>query len=186
MNRKIETYYEVLRIDKKASATEILAAYHAAKGAFSREALAGYGVFSQAEVEACLKRIEEAYQTLSDPGKRNSYDKLIEAASETLTKEASASASTSPAGLPQPLTGLVLKAYREQLHLSLEEVFRITRIPIRYLKAIEEGVVKEMPARVYLQGFVKNLAHVYKLPPNEAAKLFLEHFDKNLTNSATS
>lgn len=185
MNQKLETYYEVLRLDKKASPTELLAAYHAAKGAFSRESLAGHGVFSQAEVEACLKRIEEAYQTLSDPLKRSSYDKLIAAAT---TAEPSSPGSASPVastGLPQPLTGSDLKAYRENLNLSVEEVFRITRIPVRYLRAIEEGIVKEMPARVYLQGFVKNLAHVYKLPPNEAAKLFLEHFDKNLSSSAT-
>lgn len=178
MKKIQENYYQVLRLNRKASSTEIVAAYHAAKGAFSSQSLAHTGdSVSAEEIQNYLSRIDEAYQTLSDPQKRLEYDEILQIARE---------ANDSPNPLPDPFTGQVLKQYRENARLSLEEVFRITRIPVRFLRAIEEELVTELPARVYLQGFVKNLAHVYKLPAQEASRLFLEHFDKNLSRSARS
>ncbi|NBX92029.1 MAG: hypothetical protein EB078_02010 [Proteobacteria bacterium] len=180
MTKAMDTYYDILRVSRNASPTEVLAAYHAAKGAITQKSLEERGTLSPSDIEGFLKQIEEAYHTLSDPSRREAYNKLIElAASEPTTP---VPPSISPTGLPIPFSGEVLRAFREKHQLSIEEVFRITRIPVRYLKAIEEGVQKDMPARVYLQGFVKNLAHVYKLPPVEAAKLFLEYFDQRFSN----
>jgi curved DNA-binding protein CbpA len=181
MNQPRENYYQVLRVSRKASSTEIVAAYHAAKGAFSPQSLSSSAsVLSAPEVEAYLAYIEEAYVTLSDPKKRHDYDQILQLAVET--KETTKTQDS----LPTPFSGQILKQYREAAHLSLEEVFRITRIPIKFLRAIEEEIVKEMPARVYLQGFVKNLAQVYKLPPSEVARLFLEHFDATQSRSDNS
>lgn len=179
MSKSNENYYQILRITRSASATEIVAAYHAAKGVVSSQSLAQSGEPGHSElINQQILRIEEAYQTLTDPQKRQDYDQVLQIVSEEKNNSTGA--------LPEPFTGLVLKQYREAARLSLEEVFRITRIPVRFLRAIEEEVVAEMPARVYLQGFVKNLAQVYKLPSKEVARLFLEHFDKNLSRSERS
>lgn len=178
MNQTFENYYQVLRVRKEASATEIVAAYHVAKGALSQGSHSGELTLSPSEVSAYLRRIEEAYVTLMDPQKRQNYDEVLK-----LTTEPS---KPTESKAPQQINGPFLRQTRENLNLSREEIFRITRIPIRYLQAIEEERPADMPARVYLQGFVKNLAQVYKLNPQETARLFLEYFDKNLSQRAKS
>lgn len=169
MSQTLENYYQVLRVRRDASSTEIVAAYHAAKGAFAQEASSGGLSLSSEDVILCLQRIEEAYVTLTDPKKRQDYDSILNLANS--------SAEVAPQQ-PKTVTGPMLQQTREKLNLTREEMFRITRIPVRYLQAIEEESIQNMPARVYIQGFVKNLAQVYKLNPQDTARLFLEHFDQ--------
>jgi cytoskeletal protein RodZ len=83
--------------------------------------------------------------------------------------------------LDSELSGTMLKDMREKRSLSIDDVSRITKIPMKFLRAIEEGTPKTLPARVYLQGFVKNLAVLYKLNPNEAAKAYLAWVDGTST-----
>lgn len=173
----MENYYKILRVAPKASGTEVLAAYHAAKGALHQESLLRQNLKSE-DLAALSEHIELAYQTLSDPQKRREYDELL---------ELSALAPVEATGTSiQRWSGDLLKRYREQSNLSLEEVFRITRIPIKYLRALEEEISEDLPARVYIQGFIKNLAHVYKLPTQETATAFLEYFDQRYPNRGKS
>jgi cytoskeletal protein RodZ len=79
--------------------------------------------------------------------------------------------------LEGPVTGTRLREIREKRTLSLDDVSRITKIPTKFLRAIEEDDLKRMPARVYLQGFVKNLATLYRLNPKDTVKSYLEHID---------
>ncbi|MFM8269232.1 MAG: helix-turn-helix domain-containing protein [Pseudomonadota bacterium] len=171
MSQTLENYYQVLRVRKEASTPEIVAAYHVAKGAVTQEASSGRLGFSAGDVASYLRRIEEAYSTLTDPRKRRDYDDVLRLIDPIK---------------PQEITGEILRKTRENLNMSREELFRITRIPLRYLQAIEEEIVNQMPARVYLQGFIKNLAQVYRLNPQETARLFLEYFDKNLADRVHS
>ena len=181
MSQLLENYYQVLRVPKDASTTEIVAAYHATRGAFSQGVSQSHTDLKPADISAYLQRIEEAYKTLSDPTKRQHYDEILCLAQPPNTSQNSDTAENTSLNA---LTGRLFKQFREDRNLSLEEVFRITRIPIRYLRAIEEEIPDELPARVYLQGFIKNLAQVYKLPPQETAKLFLQYFDQHLSSSA--
>lgn len=193
MTRK-ENFYELLKIHPSATMPEIQAAYQEAKAAFSRDSVATYTLYSPSEIEAALREIEEAYSTLASWDKRREYDRLLNggvpAKPAQATKPAPVAApapapkavvnthSETPAAqttIPVPFTGDALKVIRERMGLTLDEVARITKIPLRSLKAIEEGDKPNYPARVYLQGFIKNLAYVYKLPPQEAAQLFLQN-----------
>jgi len=65
-------YYEVLGLDKSASDDEI-------KKAFKKAALKYHPDRNQgnAEAEEKFKEINEAYQVLSDPEKKQRYDQLI-------------------------------------------------------------------------------------------------------------
>jgi cytoskeletal protein RodZ len=92
--------------------------------------------------------------------------------------------STPEAELTGPLSGPELAKIRIRKNLSLEDVFRITRIPLKYLKAIEQDQWTHLPARVYIQGFIKNLAHAYKMPAQETLQKYLQHFDSAHSPSA--
>lgn len=205
-DRREETFYDVLKVDNRATIAEIVAAYHTAKNAFSRESMATYSLFSPDETQAILSKLDEAFQTLSNIEKKRDYDKALterssgESVPSPLTElelkqkaqllprgEAGATSTVpaapqAPANTPLPsydsITGAVLKEIRERRALTLDDVVRITKIPTKFVKAIEADSMNSLPARVYLQGFVKNMAVLYKLDPKTTVKSYLEHIDK--------
>lgn len=208
--KKEENYYQLLKVDPRASTAEIVTAYHVARNAFSKDSLAVYSLFSAEETEGLLKQLEEAYFTLSNPDRKRDYDRRISMSSianaavaipttdetptltPTPTPAAPAAVSLSPApvtstGEPSlaPVAGIIdgqfLAHAREGKGLSLDDVARLTKIPSRTLKAIEAGDIPRLPARVYLQGFVTNLAKVYRLDPAVTSKGYLENLDRLLT-----
>jgi DnaJ-class molecular chaperone len=81
MGRKVKlkknedlNYYEFLNIDRDASLEEIENAYSKEKKTYQEDSLALYGLLSEEERTFFSEKIEEAYQALKDPAKRNRYD----------------------------------------------------------------------------------------------------------------
>ena len=66
--------------------------------------------------------------------------------------------------MPADAVGRALKAARERLGLSLGDVARETRVPVRHLEAIEAGRFDGFAAPVYALGFARNYARVVGLP----------------------
>ena len=241
MTRKTEeTFYDVLKVHPRATISEIVAAYHSAKNAFSKDSVATYSLFSPEETQAILDRLEEAYLTLSNVDKKREYDlqlalrnddgtgapvmpefapaepeapplemagqsavpapveELIPVnsptpPSATVGEEGAVRRlTTKPVSPPPieigdgPLTGAMLQEAREKRGLSIDDVSRITKIPSKSIRGIENDDLRAIPARVYLQGFVKNLATLYKLNPALAVRAYLAHIDSLPVNAAAS
>lgn len=213
MSKGEETYYDILKVDPKATIAEIVAAYHSAKNAFSKDSVATYSLFNPEEVQAVLGKLEEAYLTLSNIEKRVEYDRLLlkesgkDAGRPTMTeleKMQNAQSNVVPIREPEPtlggtsdrvvslggasepltgynledINGAMLKEIREKRGLSVEDVCRITKIPSKFLSALESDSLKKLPARVYVQGFVKNMAVLYRLDPKGASQAYLAYLDK--------
>lgn len=200
---KDETYYEILRIPRNATISEIVAAYHSSRAAFSKDSIAMYSLFSQDEADKVLSKLEEAYLVLSNIDKKREYDRMI-ASGETphapilpvsrpvieVPKPPpppvtpSVEEATDPSlARPETVSGALLKTIRERRSLSVEDVSRITKIPQRFLVAIEEEDVKALPAKVYIQGFIKNLSSLYKLDPTVTARHFVQLIDSKKTGT---
>jgi hypothetical protein len=186
-----ETYYELLKISPHATVSEVVNAYHLARNTFSKESLAAYSLFSAQESETLLQQLELAYQTLSNLDLRREYDKQIGITKTEVLTPLSALPhphpkprlhSDLPSGEDTPFNGHWLRLQRERCGMSLEDVTRLTKIPLRYLEAMEEEAVAELPARVYCQGFVQNLAKLYRLNAKEV-KSYLVHLDTLLKAS---
>ncbi len=77
-----------------------------------------------------------------------------------------------------------LSQIRESKGLTLTDVSRITKIPVKYLKALEERDKANLPAKVYIQGFLKNLAQLYRLDPKTAVSQYLMQLEQ--TSGPTS
>src|SRR5690606_813765 len=54
--------------------------------------------------------------------------------------------------------GEYLKRERELRQISLSKIADETKIPFRYLEAIERGDVEKLPGEVYLKGFLRSYA----------------------------
>lgn len=70
----------------------------------------------------------------------------------------------------QPLIiGQTLRNRRLQRNLTLETIAKDTRIHSRFLKSLEEEKWEEFPARIYLQGFLRQYASYLGLDGDEMA-----------------
>ena len=67
-------FYEILEISVDASPFKIKRAYESALEVYSKESLLTYTLFSEEERVDIIRRIEDAYNTLSDKTKRAAYD----------------------------------------------------------------------------------------------------------------
>lgn len=199
MARNKENFYEVLKIDRKATIAEVVAAYHSARAAFSRDSVATYSLFSSDDTQRILSKLDEAYHILSNVERKRDYDERLGAdgngdnyepteppASKAPKGESNSTlpvphlpstADGAPLAGPDVVNGTILKSIREQRQLSIDDVSRITKIPSKFVAAIEQEKVEKLPARVYLQGFVKNLATLYRLDPRKTVEAYLKSVD---------
>lgn len=65
--------------------------------------------------------------------------------------------------LPLEGVGQRLRRAREERGLRLEDVAKVTRIPIRHLEVIESGAFSALPARTYAVGFTRTYARMLGL-----------------------
>ena len=63
------------------------------------------------------------------------------------------------------LIGEVLKKRREELGLDLREISQTLKIKYSYLKALEDDDLKELPAEVYVKGYINEYAKILNLEP---------------------
>jgi cytoskeleton protein RodZ len=68
--------------------------------------------------------------------------------------------------------GEELREARNALGVSLEDAATQLRINKRYLQALEEGRVKDLPGAAYAVGFVRSYATALGLDPDEAVRRF--------------
>ena len=79
---------------------------------------------------------------------------------------------TVPAETPRGGVGGELRAARERLGWSLEDVSACLRIRLKVLQAIEAGRFGELPAGVYALGFARSYAKLLGLDAEEVARRF--------------
>lgn len=63
-----------------------------------------------------------------------------------------------------PYSGDDLRRRRETLGLSQADVFEEVRVPIRYVKALEDGEFAALPAAGYAVGFLRTYCRFLNLP----------------------
>src|SRR6188474_556615 len=63
--------------------------------------------------------------------------------------------------------GHYLRRHRENLHMSVEEVSRATRVPMDSVARIESDQFDELPGEVYVRGFLKSYARAVGVSDDE-------------------
>ena len=65
-----------------------------------------------------------------------------------------------------------LRAQRERVSLSIEDIARVTKIPERSLRQLEAGQFEELPADVFVRGFLRSYARVVGVNPDEVVRRY--------------
>lgn len=206
-----QDHYEILEIPRDAAREEIERAYRMAKATYGDQSLAAYSVFAEGDSLAIQERIETAYRVLSDAESRSAYDAHLDRAGSPggVPPEAfSASPGPEPAGFserserstdhqaPLPMDeldpleeegdefdGPRLRRSRLYRGLEIEDISSETKINPAYLRFIEEERFSELPAPVYVRGFVTAYAHCVGLDPARVAASYMKNFDDRSDHS---
>ncbi len=75
-------------------------------------------------------------------------------------------------------TGEFLKRIREYKNVPIQRMTEMTKISKNYLNSIEDEKIQNLPALVYVRGFVYQYAKCLKLNPDVVATSMLQRFSK--------
>lgn len=81
-----------------------------------------------------------------------------------------------PPPLPEPVTGAALKAYRVAKGVSLRDIANQSKIGVRFLEYIEADRFRDLPAPVYIRGFLREYARGCGLDPARITDSYLSRF----------
>jgi flagellar biosynthesis protein FlhG len=169
-------HYEVLGIEPSATGDEVEEAYRRCVVLYGEGSLATYSLLEAEEVEAVRARVREAYEVLRDPERRRDYDAVPRRPEPAPAAPRGHELPRSePKVLPDPVTGPDLRRVREARGVALKDIARASRIGVRFLEYIEADRHADLPAAVYLRGFVQEYARAVGLDPQRTAASYLAH-----------
>jgi flagellar biosynthesis protein FlhG len=193
-----QTHYEVLETEPGVSDEEVRRAYRNLKEIYSASSPVIAGLYDEAELAVLHERANAAHDTLFSPERRRMYDLALPEADLARAVRAAAHAGRrsglAPAGAgPSPavdrsgpteapidlgdeVTGPALRKIRESRGLDLAEISQRTKISERHLRSIEEERFGDMPAPVYVRGFVTEYARMLRIDAARAAESYLRRF----------
>lgn len=194
------THYEVLEISGSASDSEIERAYRIAQATWAEDGLATYSLYEDGGAEAVRERIELAYRVLSNPDAKAEYDRRLEPSNPAMDLDevgfdlqfveetvAVASVDLVPVEIEafddagdedaeSEWTGGRLRRARLRRGIDLEKIAEVTKINPTYLQFIEQEQYEDLPAGVYVRGFVVSLARCIGLNANHVADGYMARF----------
>jgi curved DNA-binding protein CbpA len=187
-------HYAVLGVEPGATVEQIEKAFRYLIDLYGDDALATYSLLDSGEAKQMRAQLREAFDMLRDPVRRLEYDlrhgligsRAPSSGSDLLGMppsggavanengdKAPRAARPDPVVLPEPVTGRVLRAFREERGIRLREIADTTKITLRYLEYIEADRHSALPAAVYLRGFLQEYARAIGLDPRRTSESYL-------------
>ena len=78
--------------------------------------------------------------------------------------------------------GSYLKSERELRGVPLEEISSVTKIPTRYLQALENNQFDDLPGEVFIKGYIRSIAKVIGSDPNSMLSTY-DEISKQLSSN---
>jgi len=188
---KDQTYYELLEVDRGASTEEIRKAYRREKEIFSSNSVAIYSLLGAEELNRVNAFIDEAYQVLTDERLRSEYNRKLDGLEgKALSGEPlgtpdirkTGPVREEPTGISFPdefrFTGSSLRGIRESMGIDLKQISQKTKINRENLEWLEEERFENLPALVYIRGFIMEYAKALNLDPHRVADSYLQSLHK--------
>lgn len=178
-----QDHYEVLEVSTDADPETIERAYRLTRSAYGDESMALYSIFGKDDAAVIRARIDEAYRVLNDPADRASYDAEVGIGKRTAEKPAV----REPADLDalrvevdeqsEDFDGAALRRARLRRGVELDQIADVTKVSVKYLTSVEEEAFDELPASVYVRGFVNAYARAIGLDARRATSSYMERVD---------
>ncbi len=179
----VGSHHDVLEVERGATDEEIRRAYKRMCAVFDPDNPVTFGLFDEEGLDAARARIDEACDVLLDPARRRPYEISIfpEAPPDAVEarREEIPSAELPPAPSITPDTefnGALLRAVRESQGTSLAQISERTKVGTNYLRCIEEEEFDQLPAAVYVRGFVTEFAKCLRLDPEQVSQSYLRRY----------
>lgn len=196
-------YYDILEISPHCVQHEITTAYERLRSTYSGDNPAIYSVFSENEAREYLKMVEEAYSVLGNKTLRALYDEKIGqglSKKENISFEALQTESKTVFNeMPKKVSsfkmtykvddatekeikartewdGDSLKKIREYKRVPLEKMSEITKISSFYISAIEQMETENLPAAVFVRGYVGQIAKTLGLNEKSVADSYMKNY----------
>lgn len=168
--------YDLLEVEPTASEEHIRRANRRIRQVYAKDSPVVGGLYTDAGLDDLHRRLEEAYVTLMNPAKRRANDLALfpdGIPNEPIVDRPSARIGLAPVVGERPgaptvdenteYTGELLMLFREATGLDLREIADRSKIGIGYLDAIEKECFEELPAVVYIRGFLVEYAKMLEL-----------------------
>jgi len=188
------THYEILEISPDATDQEVERAYRMAQATWGVDGLATYSLYEEGEADAMRERVELAYRVLGAEASRQDYDLGLRV-SETLGDDVEidlqfVDAGRAPSSIDElnaeiesfddaadetgEWNGSRLRRARLRRGIDLEKIAEVTKINPTYLQFIEGDRYEDLPAKVYVRGFVVSYARCLGLDAERVAASYLQ------------
>ena len=189
------THYEVLEVAHDATGEAVDRAYKIATATYEEDSLATYSLYEENELDAIRERIEQAYRVLGSNEAREDYDHSLgggapapergrveiqldfENISELAPSEVAPEIEEF-ADLEDPQDGAFdgarLRRTRLARGVDIDRIAQVTKINPTYLRYIEEEQFGDLPADVYVRGFVAAYARCVGLDPERVLPVYME------------
>jgi flagellar biosynthesis protein FlhG len=155
--------WEVLGLDPGADVGAVRKAYARRKALYGTDGLATYSLHDDGEREALLERLDDAYRTIIDS---------IGSAPVAAPRPADLGPEVRPPSGPAPplseRPGAYLRHQRQSHRVRIDELALETKIRASLLDLLEAESFRDLPAPVYVRGFVIQYARALKLHDAEA------------------
>lgn len=198
-------YYDILEVGTQAPQHEVTSAYERMKTTYNTDNPAIYTIFSAEEARQMLSLVEEAYSILGNKGLRHQYDATLAVKSDK-TQESQPpafkarpqdSAKKNVFDKPQftvdkkledevsnlvEWTGPWLRKVREYRNWKVEDLAERTKISSYYITAIENEDPKNLPAPVYVRGYLSQLCKVFFLDEKRVCDSYMKMYKQKIEN----
>ncbi len=187
-----QTHYEILDLQPDADPDSVERAYRLAQATWEENSLATYSLFDEGEAAAARERVELAYRVLSDDEARDAYDQelgqqvdedVLDIALGLATEnERPVAAAVKPATLgfedledaeQGNFDGARLRRSRLRRGIEIDQIASVTKINPAYLRYLEEERFQDLPAPVYVRGFVTAYARCVGLDPEQVVSDYM-------------
>lgn len=195
-------YYDILEIGPHSPQHEVTSAYERAKSTYSGENPAIYTIFSDDEARNLLRLVEEAYSVLGNKTLRALYDEKIgqsgvrreDLSFESLKTESRTQFPSMKKTVSEKIEytidpvlekkfaeeencdGNFLKQVREYKKIQLERLSEITKISAYYINSVEKMDPKNLPAAVFVRGYVAQICKVLGLDEKRVCDSYMKTF----------
>lgn len=194
-------YYEILELQTNSPQHEVTTSYERARATYSGENPAIYTIFTEQEARELLTMIEEAYAVLGNKTLRGIYDQRLfggQAGPGDLSYQSILTASKT--NFPSPKAeekkaeykfdeafekeikartewdGENLRKVREYKAISTATMADKTKIKSYYLNALEAMDAKNLPAPVFIRGYVIQVSRLLGLDDKIVTDSYMKAF----------